>query len=224
MTLFPISCLIIFFASIGFGLFVLTSNSKTKLNRIWFGLSATIGLWGLTLYGVTTSLSEYQALWWQSLLDVTGIFIPAFYFYFISTFVGLEKPLFNKLVFLGAGVLSLLSFSPLFKMGVGFQFGFYWVSPGPLYFLFPLFFVGLASAASYLLIRFYLTSQNTHIARSQSLILLFAGLIGFGGGATNFFPQLFDIYPFGNYLVIIYVFFVSYSVLKFKFFNTKLIS
>jgi signal transduction histidine kinase len=54
--------------------------------------------------------------------------------------------------------------------------------------------------------------------------MLIASLVGFGGGITNFLPQLFNIYPFGNFLTLLYLFFMSYGVLKYKFISKKVIS
>lgn len=48
--------------------------------------------------------------------------------------------------------------------------------------------------------------------------------MGYAGGITNFFPQLFSIYPFGNYLVIFYIVFIVYGVLRYKLLSAKVVS
>jgi signal transduction histidine kinase len=54
--------------------------------------------------------------------------------------------------------------------------------------------------------------------------MILASLIGFGGGITNFLPQIINVYPFGNYFVMLYLFFMSYGVLKYKLLSAKMIS
>ena len=45
--------------------------------------------------------------------------------------------------------------------------------------------------------------------------------MGYAGGATNFFPQFFSIYPYGNYLVILYIVFMVYGVIRYKLLSAK---
>jgi signal transduction histidine kinase len=78
--------------------------------------------------------------------------------------------------------------------------------------------------AIFLFIRALLSKDYPAVVRSQIKYQLLAGVIGFGGGMTNFLPQLFQIYPFGNYLILLYVAFVSYAILKLKLFNMKAIA
>jgi signal transduction histidine kinase len=54
--------------------------------------------------------------------------------------------------------------------------------------------------------------------------MFLASAVGFGGGITNFLPQILNIYPFGNFLVLLYLFFMSYGVLKYKFISKKIVS
>ena len=56
------------------------------------------------------------------------------------------------------------------------------------------------------------------------LYVLIAQIFGFGGGLTDFFPQLFNVYPFGNYFIILYVIFISYAALKHHLFDIKVIA
>jgi len=134
---------------------------------------------------------------------------------------------YNKVkifVWITGFTLFLISFSDLFKKGMEFKEGLnYWVSPGNLYLLFPLFFVALVAFSFYLLFK---TNKETSdpVLKHQIKYLAFAQFVGFGGGITNFFPQLFNVYPFGNYLVVLYIFFISYAVLKHQLFNVKVVA
>lgn len=213
----------IVFASLGFGLFIYSSDRASKLNRSWFVFSVFIALWGLSLYGVTSSSSADVALRWQYLLDVSAIFIPVLFFIFVCELLN-KKSLFSKrLIFFVGVILAIFSFTPYFKHGVVTKYGFYWINPGEYYIVFPAFFLYVAVFSVYVLIREYRLSDN-FIFRAQIRNTLIAAIIGFAGGLTNFFPQVINIYPFGNYFFLLYVVFMSYGVLKYKLLSTRIIS
>jgi len=75
-----------------------------------------------------------------------------------------------------------------------------------------------------ILIYFYFKTDKKDILRAQIRNILFAGIMGYGGGVTNFFPQFFSVYPFGNYFVIFYIVFIVYGVLRYKALSAKVIS
>jgi len=92
-----------------------------------------------------------------------------------------------------------------------------------LYFLFPLFFISVVFYSFVLLNKIYKKSNDITLKMQIKYIIL-AQVVGFGGGFTNFSPQLFNIYPFGNYLVAIYIIFISYAVFKHHLFNICIIA
>ena len=223
MNIFGASSIVLFFASLGFGLFVYSRNRASTLNRLWFLFSASVAVWGLSLYGVTSTNNLQTATYWQYSLDIAGILIPVFYFYFVSLLLGLLNNT-QKVVITWAGLLLIiLSFSTLFKIGMTETLGFFWISTGKLYFLFPFFFLILVLYSIYLLVRVYRSSNNSQL-KQQIKYQLLGVLIGFGGGVTNFLPQLFDVFPFGNYFITLYVIFIGYSVINNQLFNIKTVA
>jgi signal transduction histidine kinase len=223
MNLFGITSIIIFFASIGFGLFLYSSNRSSKLNQSWFIVSIFVALWGLSLYGVTSTENADVALRWQYLLDISAMMIPVVYFAFVCNLLGIGYNILRRgLLYFGA-ILAIFTVTPLFKVGVAMKYGFFWINPGEYYIIFPIFFASVTAVSLAFLIHGYLKSEDRTF-RAQIRNTLIAGLIGFSGGITNFFPQVINIYPFGNYFVLLYVFFMSYGVLKYKLLSTKIIS
>lgn len=224
MNLFSITSIIIFVSSVGFGLSLYAGNRKSNVNSIWFLFSIFIGLWSLGLFGVTWSSNEKSALIWQYVLDISAIFIPVIYFSFASELVGLNNHKWRLVSYFAAFCMSLFSLSPLFKIGMKFVYNsFYWVDPGPAYIIFPIFFLAYVFICIVIYISAY--KNNTDKAfRSQMISMVLASLVGFGGGLTNFLPQVLNIYPFGNFLVLLYLFLMSYGVLKYKFISKKILS
>jgi len=224
MNIFGITSLMIFFAGIGFGLFLYSSDRTSKLNKSWFIVSIFTALWGLSLFGVTSADTANIAMKWQYLLDVSATFIPVTYFYFVCQLLKIKRKACNRCILILGIVIAIFSLTPYHKTGITTRYGFFWVDPGEYYFLFSFFFGIVTLTSLFLLIQGYFKNRKEPLFRAQIRNTLIAGIIGFGGGITNFFPQHIDIYPYGNYFILLYVFFMSYGVLKYKLLNTKIIS
>lgn len=213
----------IFFSSIGFGLFLYSSNRESNLNKSWFVVSIFVALWGLALYGVTSTDNESVALNWQYLLDISALMIPVTYFSFVCNLIKVNFNFLRRTILYFGAVLAIFTVTPYFKIGVMNKYGFHWINPGPYYIIFPIFFATVTFLSLALLIKAYIKT-NDLLFKAQIRNTLLAGVIGFGGGITNFFPQVINIYPFGNYFVLLYVFFMSYGVIKYKLLSRKIIS
>jgi signal transduction histidine kinase len=222
--LFSVFCLFTFFISFVFGFFVYKKNKKSLLNRYWLGVSFFVGLWSLSLFAVVNARSSNSALAWQYLLDVSAILIPSFFLSF--TLVLVDKYHIKKISFylswLSCLFLIILSFTDFFKLGVLPLMDFnYWIVPGSLYFIFPLFYGLHVIYIVYLLILAY--KKSVGLKRGQIKYVLLTAIIGFSGGPTNFLPQLFNIYPFGNFLVVFYVVGIAYAITRYRLMDIKLV-
>ncbi len=223
MNLFYTSSIILASTSFLLGLMVYLKERENNLSRQWFIFSIFLASWAISLYLVTSAKSATAAIGWQYLLDIVALWIPVAYFSFITTLLNKKFPRLIWMISGTAVFLSVFSLTSFFKLGVIQKFDFYWINPGPYYFVFPLFFASVILYSLFLLVRVYIKEPKGSILRSQIMYQIIAGAIGFSGGATNFLPQLFNVFPFGNYFVIIYIFFISYSILKYNLFNLKLI-
>ncbi|MDD4289994.1 MAG: histidine kinase N-terminal 7TM domain-containing protein, partial [Patescibacteria group bacterium] len=221
---FAYSSLITAIASFCIGVFVIIKNSKSKLNILWFATSFSVGIWSFGLYREVLSSSENEALFWNRILYVGAIFIPIFLYHFIINLLEIE----NKriwLLFVGyiaSFVFFILNFTKLFVSGVPSSFGFkYWVKPGPFYYPYFLMFIFYLIFGIYLLISNY---KNQKGSKKQQIKYVLIGVtIGFSGGVTNFFPQLINTYPVGNFFVSFYVVMITYAILKYRLMDIRLI-
>jgi signal transduction histidine kinase len=225
-TPFQISTLITAFVGLFLGISVYSRERKSKLNLSWFLVSLSISAWALGLFGVVFSKTRDSAWFWQHVLDFSAILIPILFLNFVLVLIKKDRKfLWLRIASLFISIaLIILSFTKLFKLDVSPKFDLnYWIDPGILYFLFPLFFTIFSILSLFFTIReCYKTSDK--LLKRQLHYVFWAQVFGWGGGATNFFPQLFKVYPFGNYLVILYVIFISYSALKHHLFNIKIIA
>jgi signal transduction histidine kinase len=224
MSAFAISSLLTAIASFVLGIFVIYKQ-KILLNKLWFLVSLSVAIWSFGLYGVVVSQTEGVAFFWQHVLDFGGLLIPFFFFNFVLIILDLHRERNKELLFSYtlACILIILSFTSLFKIGMRPVFDFqFWVEPGKLYNVFPLVFIIYAIYSIFLILSRY--KNLTPEKQSQVKYILFVALIGFGGGATNFLPQISKVYPFGNYLVILYIFVISYAITKHKLFDIKIVA
>ena len=226
LTPFQISALITACVSLFLGLFVFFGNKKSKLNFAWLLTSASISAWSLGLFGVVFFTDKATAWFWQYILDIGGICSPLLYFNFLLYFTKRDKKILGlQLTSLIAGIfLIALNFTDLFKTGISPKFGInYWIDPGKLYFLFPLYFILLGAISIFIIAKEYRFNPDINYRR-QLIYVLIAQIFGFGGGLTDFFPQLFNVYPFGNYFIILYTIFISYTAMKHHLFDIKVIA
>jgi signal transduction histidine kinase len=223
MNLFSVSTVILCLSGIVFSLIIYRTDRTNKLNRAWFFSCIAFSIWALGLSGVTLSNSPDTAIWWQYVLDVSGIFLPYLYFIFVLELVGIKDKFTKTFLLICAIALAIFSFSPLFKVGMTIRYGFEWINPGSYYYLFLAYFVFYALLTISLLVYGYIKAKKKSILRYQIRNTIFGAIMGFGGGVTNFFPQLFSIYPYGNYFVILYIVFMVYGVLRYKLMSAKVI-
>ncbi|HYE22377.1 MAG TPA: histidine kinase N-terminal 7TM domain-containing protein, partial [Verrucomicrobiae bacterium] len=204
MNPFIVSSIVTSIVSLVMSFVVFANNRNDRVNQIWALTTFLLGMWSMGLAGVVSSKSQDVAMLWQYLLDASAIIIPITFFIFTAHLLNLQE-VYKKTVNLSwvAGILLLiLSFTKFFKLGVAPKFSFdYWIVPGPLYSIFPLVFCLFVSFSVYLLLKERTRTKNTVLKRQINYVLG-AQIFGFGGGITNFFPQLWDIYPVGNYFVL----------------------
>jgi signal transduction histidine kinase len=224
INLFGISSIILSLSGLLFSFLVFRSDIKSKVNRYWFISCITFSLWSFSLYLVTSTHSITIALYSQYFLDISAIFLPATYFLFLSEFLRLKNYGIRLFCIFLAGAFGIFSITSFFKVGmVNFQ-GFFWVNPGQYYILFPIYFVIYALLSLSLMLRAYYHSKPYSLEKSQIRNMILGGIMGYGGGVTNFFPQFFSVYPYGNYLVIFYIVFMVYGVIRYKLLSSKVIS
>ncbi len=225
MSFFGLSSLLTSILSILIGFFVILRNKKSLLNVAWFLVSITTALWSFGLFGVVTFQNIKIALFFQYILDSSAIFIPIFFFLFVlillDIFRGKNKTIFNSFLFFGI-ILLILSFTDLFKGGVSPKFGFkHWIDPGPIYIIFPIFFGVLVSMSVLNILKRY--KQLNGAKKQQALYVLLTAIIGFGGGVTNFFPQLLNTYPFGSFFTMFYILGIGYAIARYRLMDIRLV-
>jgi signal transduction histidine kinase len=186
-------------------------------------LNFCVSLWSWSLFARELAYQKTSALFFVRLCYVGTIFLPPLFLHFVNSFLKLQK---NRLVVAFYAVsfaLMFFDFTPLLIKDVRPILSFrYYGIPGPLYPFYTLFLIGIVGYSHYILIKYFKKSEGE--TRNQIKYLLFATVIGFFGGATTFLPVFeVEIFPFGFYLVSIYVVITSYAIAKHRLMDINIV-
>ena len=222
-TSYIISCAITGTLSILLGVFVYLKNRSSNVNKICMLLNFSVSLWVWSLFARELVDEKAIALFFVRLCYIGTIFLPALFYHFVSYLLKLEK---NRLVvtfYALSFTFLIFDFTPLLIKDVRPILSFhYYGIPGPIYPFYTVFLIGIISYSHYVLIKYYKRSGGQ--TRNQIKYLLFATVIGFFGGATTFLPVFkIEIFPFGFYLVSIYVLITSYAIVKHRLMDINIV-
>lgn len=211
-----------------FGVVVLAKNRRNVVNQTLFLLTTATAIWS---FGYWQWLMVYDskelALFWVRILSIGSTLIPIFSFHWIVSLLNLNKE--KKKIIIISYILVffflLFSFSPLFVKDVESVNGFFtfWPKAGFLYTFYLIFiYAGLVVYSFLLLLKHYKTSVGLKKAQIKYVLLGF--ILGLGGGATNFFLWYdIPILPIGNFLVILYPILFSYSIIRHRLMDIRLV-
>jgi len=225
MGFYALIALINALASSILGIFVYFKNRKQIINKIFALFCLSVAVWSYPYFIWQISTTESAALFWSRALMVGAIFIPICYFHFILELLNKIKQK-KKLLIFGYIVFFfflLVNFTSLFVKGVRPKLGFaFWPDAGILYHPFLLIWFFYAFYAIYLLFNNYFISIG--IKQNQIRYILIGTIIGYLGGATNYFLWYdIPIPPIGNWTTAFYLGIVAYAIVKYRFMDIRVV-
>jgi len=223
--LFSFSGLFNAIVSTVFAMVVISYNPKRAINRLFFLMTMATAIWS---YGYWQWLSitddQIMAMFWLRFLSIGSTLVPIFFYHWVTRLVHFH---FRSILWAGYSLTAfycLYIFSDQFVAGVRPIAGFsHWPVPGIMYNYFVFTnYIGLVFGGTVLLVRSYLKTSG--LKRMQILYAMIGSLLGFGGGATNFFLW-YDINfpPYGNFLVACYVVAFGVAIVKYRFMDIRAI-
>ncbi|MFA5232467.1 MAG: ATP-binding protein [Candidatus Paceibacterota bacterium] len=228
MNIFAISALINAITSLTLGLFVFFKIKRKAVNNAFILLSFAVFVWSV-FYCLWQNATDYDsALLYTRLLSLGSTLIPIFYLHWVSSFLEIKDKANKIILFLGyviTFIFLLLSFSPFYIKGVEEILVFdFWPKAGPLYTIYILFsYVGLVGYGLVRLFKSYFSSLG--LKRYQIQYVIFGTVIGFLGGATNFFLWYnIKVLPFGNVVVSLYVFILFYAMIRYRLMDIRVVA
>jgi hypothetical protein len=218
-----ISCALAGTLSLLLGIFVYLKNKTSNVNKVGMFLNFGVGLWTWSLFGRELSFEKTTALFFIRLSYVGVIFIPAIFLHFVSSIIKEVKYKLILPVYALFLIFLIFNSTPLFIKDAGPILSFrYYGIPGGIYLLFVILFAATIVYSHYILIKYFKKSEGQ--IRNQIRYLLFATAIGFVGGVTGFFPNFnIEIFPFGFYLISLYVVITSYAIAKHRLMDINIV-
>ena len=190
-------------------------------------LCLAVSLWGFCWLWFIFVSDFNIALFATRLLNFFAVFIPIFYLNWILRLLEIEKQKISKLVLIIGYLITLFfatfSFSDYFiYIRSDIYFNYYAISRILHLFYLILCYFGLVGFALYYLAKYY--KQSNGYRRSQIRYVFIGSLIGFGGGATNYFLFFnIPIPPIGNPLIAIGYGFFAYAIIRYRLMDIKVV-
>ena len=209
------------------GSLIFFKNRKNLTNYTFVLLSFAVFFWSLFYFLWQISTSHDSALFYTRMLSIGSIFIPIFYLHWVLSFLEI-KDVKSKAVLVFGYIITfiflLFSFSPIFIRDVEKILVFsFWPKAGYLYTIYLIVsYLGLVGYGLVQLIKNY--SRSNSLRQYQIKYIIFGTIIGFLGGATNFFLWYdIRILPVGNVVTSLYVFILFYAMVRYRLMDIRIV-
>ncbi|MEK7646518.1 MAG: ATP-binding protein [Patescibacteria group bacterium] len=211
------------------GLYVYSNDRKNKINIVFSLLILSATAWIFTNLMTDLSRDLYYIKLWSKLVLVGPVFI-GYFFYRLSLILPKEKKQGKKIkwtIHLAVLVLLVLIPTDLNVSSVYFLANdIPAITPGPLYVFYLLYLIGIIALAFRNFFENY--QKLDSLSRLQvQYISLGLGISACLGSVTNIvFPILgsSEFVNFGPYFILIFIFFTTFAIIKYKLFNVRVIA
>lgn len=213
----------IFGVMLGVFVFINGKHKSAKIALMIFSFAVAVWCVGQAL-GSIYSDKNIVFLWTR--VNLAGaIFIPVLYLWFISFFVGNFESR-KKLIYIFFAIaftLFILDFTPFFIADIGPRLNYpFYPYPGFAYYFFPVYFFFAVGFGLHFLFEHLKIAGGEKL--NQSKYILWASILGFGGGLTAFFP-VFNI-PFpslAHYFMPLYMGITVYAIVKHQLLDIRVL-
>ncbi len=232
MELFANSALLSGLVAMLYGIYVfIKAHYKTAKEYLYLLLSLSTGLWALNYWFWMKQTDPQQALFFVKYLSVfAAMSVPFFVHWVYLTFNW--KDWFYKYILIPYSYITSLLVAIFFIVAPQI---FVWaLKQNDIVTFWPLgthlylvsiilsFVLPVVSVLIYL-IYYFLFSKDSNL-KTKYLIIIIGAILGFGGAATNFFLWYdIKIYPYGNFVMVLFPVLFAYASFKYKLFNIKAI-
>lgn len=228
MSAYAFSSLTTSVAILAVGLFVFLKNKNAQLNKIFFFYSLSISVWALLTACHAMTASPVVSLICARTMHIAVSLIPVFFLFFVFELLGLNKDprirMLLKGLFFLASLFGILSISTgLLVQGVSSKLGYAnFMDPGVFYLVLIITFSVMAMLGLLFLLDAATRKDVSPIDKKKYAYLFISSLIGYGMGASNFFPvydRTWFPYPYGSLGITFYIVVVAYVIFKYGFFS-----
>jgi signal transduction histidine kinase len=212
MNAFFISEILVLITALPLGYFVYAQNKSQPANRMWFIYTLALCIWGG--FGALIGTHDpVRALWyWRFAMGLGIIWMPVLFYHFAYLYAPWKERTMLIGAYIVTTILAVLAFTPYYIPRVELLFGsLYWSRPGiAFHFLTAWWFI----LTGYSHTKLYLDSKKMPRERQiQIKYFIAASAIGYLGGLLDFSVTYgLNIYPWGNYFIVVYPFIMAYAI------------
>lgn len=196
------SALIAAIVNLCFAVYFILKDRKNQLHRTFSYLSFNIFVWNLGFFLYKLTQSDF----WYRILFLGSLFIPPSALHFTLVFLSARNPIKWRLLRYTYGIsigLFITVLTPFFFMRE-------WSIITVCYF-FPVLYLCL-----YLIYKRYSETEST-TERAKLKYMIIGGVIATTAGITDFLPGIgIDFPQLGNLAVMVYMYFISQSIVKYR--------
>lgn len=209
------------------GLFVFFHDWKSPVYRAYLWLSITITIWVSGCFMESTFIDADFNVLVDKFLYTGAAFAPTAFFHSILVIINKAKKL-NRLILLGylfSTIFLILNFffRSLYIPEVTRKISFRYIStPGPLWYLYILFFVGFTFYGLYELYKARIESRGSRKNQLRWLSIAYTTVII---AAVFYLLLVFNIEtpPVDNFLVVVYSLIMAYAILKHRLMDIEIV-
>lgn len=224
MTPFALSGLLILITSLSLGIFVLIKTPNIYANRLWAYFNFAIALWGLGAYKTGSVHDPQSSLLWWKIAFIGVITLPLLFLHFSYYFLEIKNKKLMIIIYL-IGIFFLITlFTGNLVAHVRFIFNsfYYPTNLSIVYFIFLIFWLTVIVYQYQLVYKKIKTTFGEQ--RNKIKYFFLSSSIGYIGGITNFFPIFgINLYPYGNFLVVVFPIVMIFVILKYKLMDINII-
>jgi len=173
---------------------------------------------------IGTTHSATLALWTFRILWGFGVvWIPSLHLHFVYRLCRRVEIKVIRFHYIVAGFFFLFWWSPWIYSGVRWCFNsFYYITAG---LLFPAFIIWWWALTVYVHFILYQTMQQVDLEEKNRLrYCSVSTAIAYGGAAFTYLPAFkIDVYPWGNYAIVVYPLIMTYAILRHRLLDINIV-
>jgi signal transduction histidine kinase len=205
------------------GFFVLSKNTKSKLNQIFFSFTLAVAVWLFATFAMLSSKTDEKAIFWDRIVYIGVVFIPTTFYHFVLLFSKIKNQ--KKLLYLGyflSFTFLVLSRTDYFVADLyRYSWGFH-TQARFFHHLFLAFFASYIYLSLSNLYRYYQRTEG--IERMQAAYILLVILIMILNSLAFLPAYNINISPLFSYsLPVIIVAILSFAIVKYHLFKIQVL-
>jgi signal transduction histidine kinase len=210
----------------------LVRNPDSRLNRLFAYFATGMAIWNFGVYMLRRAPDELTASFWEIIIHVGVVALPAFYYHFVLIFLESttqHRPSLSA-VYLLAIVFSVVNLggSPLFMQGVKWTYWGWAPKAGPLYAPFFVYFNFFMIYGLWHLIRTF-KDVGSSFRRNRATLILLGTLVSLAGGFVDiarfllarFVPAADLVYPMGIPANMAFALMLGTSIVRYRLFDVN---